>query len=243
MQPRALGAKAGRTEAYDEWAVSRYGWRKRDQAYSYIRRMILARAWHPGQAINVDDIAKALGMSRTPVQEAIGRLEHEGFIRVEPQVGAFVRVQSPREMFEKLLARAALEGLLAERAAERMSSKDIGELEKLLKRMQREGIDAEEYAALNRQFHRVIHRAACLPYIQHLVELHWDQFEYSASAGMLFGSEREASIREHREIIECLRNRQAKAVRVAMERHVARVAELFRNDGDVVEGGGETSEE
>ncbi|ADG07535.1 GntR family transcriptional regulator [Kyrpidia tusciae] len=205
-----------------------YG-RKRDQVYVHLKKLILSRHLKPGQPIDIQHLSRELDVSRTPIQEALSRLEQEGFIQVVPQVGVYVHTPTSQELFEKLLSRAVLEGLLAAWAARRISDEDVALLGDLLTTMEPNRVSAQHYAFVNREFHNIIYLASGLRYIQALVDLHWDLVDYAMSQDILFSPENmKKSYEEHKEIFDHLQNRRADAVRKAVEAHAFRVAALFR---------------
>jgi len=200
--------------------------RKRDQAYLFIKQLLLTRDAQPGDSLDINAIAQALGMSRTPVLEATALLEREGWLSVIPQVGVFVRIVPSYEVFQRLVARAALEGVLAQYATRSITTQTLQELENLLQDMEQPAIDELRYSELNRRFHALIHEAASMPIIQEMVNQLWDTLEYTGLAKQLFAN-RAPSLREHRAILTALQNRDPQTAREAAERHVLRVAELF----------------
>lgn len=200
--------------------------RKRDQAYLFIKQLLLEGDAQPGDSLDINAIAHTLGMSRTPVLEAITLLEREGWLSIIPQVGVFVRIVPSHELFQRIVARAALEGLLAQYAARAITSQTLDELEKLLREMEQPTTDALHYSELNRRFHALIHEAADMPLIHEMVNQLWDTLEYTGLAKQLF-ADRAASLREHRVILAALQRRDPQAAREAAEHHVLRVAELF----------------
>jgi len=212
--------------AADTYPFRWYG-RKRDQAYVYIKRKILNRDWPPGATVDLEAVATSLAISRTPIQEAVARLELEGLVEVVPQVGVYVREFTLQEMEEKLVARAALEGVLVEYCARRAEDDDLARLAEWVKEMAREVNHPETYAEWNRRFHFEIHRLAKMPQITMLVQQYWDLLEYGASVDVLFGGDQATSLQEHQEIVALLVARKARRARNAMERHVRRVAQLL----------------
>ena len=82
----------------------------RDQIYEIIRDMILRREIEPGGKIIEKELASKIGVSRTPLREALCRLENEKIIKSIPQRGAFVQKQSKETIIEVLLIREVLEG-------------------------------------------------------------------------------------------------------------------------------------
>lgn len=89
----------------------------RSTAYNEVRRLLLGGAVHPGQRLSHRSLAKDLGLSRSPVREALLQLEAEGLIEHRPQSGVYLREVSPRELKELYDMRDLIEPYAAERAA------------------------------------------------------------------------------------------------------------------------------
>ena len=100
----------------------------RDQVYEIIRDMILRRKIKPGEKIIEKEFAQKIGASRTPLREALCRLENEKIVKMIPQRGAFVRKQSPKMVVEVLLIREVLEGLVTRQATQNINQQQIEQL-------------------------------------------------------------------------------------------------------------------
>ena len=109
----------------------------RKEAYAALKRAITAMDIydHP-QEIRLDErrLSDGLGVSRTPIREAMTLLEQEGFVRTRPRRGIFVVRKSKREIVEMITVMAALESMAARLAAERATPADIAELHGLMDR-------------------------------------------------------------------------------------------------------------
>src|SRR5262245_53138215 len=101
---------------------------RRDFAHEAVRAKILSGQFPPGAALSERHVGATLGISRTPVREALMRLQEEGLIEFVPGRGPVVRMMAPKEMHEILLAREALESLAARLAAARISVAVVKEL-------------------------------------------------------------------------------------------------------------------
>lgn len=103
----------------------------REIVFQYLREAILEGKLEPGKRLMEMQLAEELGVSRTPIREAIRKLELEGLVIMVPRKGAYVADVSVKDMLEVLEIRAALEGLAASLAAERMTAKEIKSLKTL----------------------------------------------------------------------------------------------------------------
>ncbi|QUH19683.1 GntR family transcriptional regulator [Alkaliphilus sp. B6464] len=100
----------------------------REIVFEYLRQSILDGKLEPGKRLMEIQMAEQLGVSRTPVREAIRKLELEGLVVMVPRRGAYVADVSIKDVLEVLEVRMVLEGLAASLAAERMSDDEINEL-------------------------------------------------------------------------------------------------------------------
>ena len=92
-----------------------------DSAYRSIRAQILEKAFKPGEALSEAVLAQELGMSRTPIREALKRLEQEGLVTSVPKKGFFVDSMSPADLSEVYDMREVIEGLAARLLARRVT--------------------------------------------------------------------------------------------------------------------------
>jgi phosphonate utilization transcriptional regulator len=131
-------------------------------AQQELERRIVSGEITAGTKLNEVDVAGMLGVSRGPVREAFRALGQAGLVRVEKNRGVFVRQVSLEEANEFYEVRAALEGLIGKLAARRIAIDEIEQLRSVVKRMHQiqKGRRAEEYFALNVEFHDVLARAA-----------------------------------------------------------------------------------
>jgi DNA-binding GntR family transcriptional regulator len=135
----------------------------RKEAYAALKRAITAMDIydHPHE-IRLDErrLSEGLGVSRTPIREAMSLLEQEGFVRTRPRRGIFVVRKTKREIVEIITVMAALESIAARLAAQRASVEEIAGLHRLMDRF-RNGNDGErlaEYSDANITFHQAIIR-------------------------------------------------------------------------------------
>src|SRR5271167_171214 len=131
----------------------------RDLAYTALKRAITAMDIydHPEQ-IRLDErrLSEGLGVSRTPIREAMTLLEQEGFVRTRPRRGIFVVRKTKREIVEMITVMAALESMAARLAAERASDAEIADLRRLMDAFRDGGEQLAEYSDANIAFHQAI---------------------------------------------------------------------------------------
>jgi DNA-binding GntR family transcriptional regulator len=103
-----------------------------ETAYAVLREAIVTNALAPGTRLRADDLAKQLGVSKTPVREALRKLQAEELIAVQPGMGLSVKVLSEKELFEIYYVREALEGMAARLAAENSGPIELADLRYVL---------------------------------------------------------------------------------------------------------------
>jgi len=133
----------------------------REAAYAHLRGAILAGSLLPGARISEPGLAQELGISRTPVREALQRLAQEGLVELLPGKGARVRVLSAEEVREVYDVRALLEGEAAALAAQNATEAELNRLERLLQAL--DALPKEAYAQqmqVDFDFHTALVEAA-----------------------------------------------------------------------------------
>lgn len=136
----------------------------RERARAAIRNAIAAGTLRPGEQIVEADMAAAIGVSRSPVREALRHLEQQGLVVSIPHRGTFVAELTGEDLEEIVLLRAALEGLAARLAVDRMGRRDLRTLEEIVERMgQLTGPSADDrlrFAEADAEFHSALVRFA-----------------------------------------------------------------------------------
>jgi DNA-binding GntR family transcriptional regulator len=117
-----------------------------DQVYRRLRELILGQHYVPGSRLKVEQLCRELGVSRTPVWDAMRRLETEGLIHTVPRQGVFVLNHDPEHIRQLIAVREALEGLAARLAAEKLAPQDGEALRAVLDDL----VEAERAADLDR---------------------------------------------------------------------------------------------
>jgi len=134
----------------------------RDRAYVKIKKMISDYRFSPGSRLNVEQLARDLGTSRTPVWEAVRRLEQEGLVKNIPNRGVFLLELTRETAIELYSVREVLEGMAARLSVQGISEKTLEKMEALLRAQEK--IVAEEdlvsYSKSDFDFHACIY-AAC----------------------------------------------------------------------------------
>jgi DNA-binding GntR family transcriptional regulator len=190
---------------------------KIDLTTAAIREMILGGELKPGTPLRQRDLAKRLGVSVTPVREALRRLESEEIVAFNAHTGATVIKVDYGPTRENFLIRASLEALASEFAAPKISTQQISELIWLNEQMRECGTrDLQNLGDLNRRFHFLIYDATDLALLNSLIRRLWQSFGH----GPLLLHNAEESLLQHAEIIEALRDGDADAAGRATRNHI-----------------------
>lgn len=143
-----------------------------DQIYGIIREMIANFRFEPGKRLNVEQLSRELATSRTPVWEAIARLEQEGLVHSIPNRGVFIPELGPDEAQALYQVRAVLEGLAANLTATRISEERLTEMRVLLaeNRAMLEAEDTEAFNRMDYKFHAVVFDTCGNPFLQETLQ-------------------------------------------------------------------------
>src|SRR5262245_30353865 len=130
--------------------------------YEALRRDILEREFDPGEPLTEQGLSERYGVSRTPVREALAKLERDRLVRVVPKKGAFVRSVSHDDVRELYQIREVLEGLAVRLAAPRLDRGELGAFETRFRELKARGAKAKpaDVRALGEDFHAVILKRA-----------------------------------------------------------------------------------
>ena len=195
------------------------------QVAEHIKAEILAGARAPGSRLPQVEIARSLGVSTTPVREALASLQREGLVRLHPQKGAVVFLPSVDDLREHYEIRAALEALAAAKAAEHFEPEWAGPLTELLDEMA-DGPPAPRYIELNQRFHTTLYRHAGRAQLVAMIAALRDA---SSAYLHIYRAQDDFPVArldaEHRAILAACVNRDAQAAAAATRRHLENTVE------------------
>lgn len=179
-----------------------------DEAYTQIRQRILDVVWMPGYQALEQDVALALGMSRTPVREAMIRLQREGLVDVVPRHGMRVLPVSPTDMREIYQVLTALECMATELlAARKPSSEDLIPLVAATTAMD-EALkvdDLDSWAVADERFHALLVELSGNRQLKATVLNYWDRAHRARMFTLRLRPKPVNSTKEHLQMVECLR--------------------------------------
>jgi DNA-binding GntR family transcriptional regulator len=143
-----------------------------NQVYTILKDMIANQRFGPGMRINVEQIAKEVGASRTPVWEAVHRLIQEGLLENVPNRGVFMASLTPKMAIELYTVREVLEGLAAKLAIFNTDDKLVKRMNKCLEEQRKvvEKSDAIGYSRLDYDFHALVYEASGNKILQEMLQ-------------------------------------------------------------------------
>lgn len=200
----------------------------REHVHESLRTIIVAGRFKEGDRLQERELAEMLGISVTPVKDALRMLEGEGLVRIEARRGVFV-LFGPLRAYEMALARAAIEGLIAAIAARRITPEQRADIASLLVEMKRATADGilEEVVTLNERFHGAISAVARCDYLQGRLDSQ-RMYDHARRIAVLGDSdERQAGFDEHSAIFEAIANHQPDLAESRMRAHILRSARNF----------------
>ena len=179
-----------------------------DAAYEQLRRRILDNDWPPGHRALEHEVATELGMSRTPVREALMRLQNEGLVEVIPRHGVRVLPVSGNDMQEIYQILTALECMAAELlAARKPSAKELEPLVDATKAMDKalRADDLDAWAAADERFHAHLIELAGNRQLQATVLNYWDRAHRARMFTLRLRPKPVNSTKEHMQMVDRLR--------------------------------------
>jgi DNA-binding GntR family transcriptional regulator len=198
---------------------------KSDLAYARVRRLILSGELGPGAVLPQAALARTIGMSTTPLREALRRLKQEGLVELDAHRDARVARLDAREARDLVELRQSLDPLAASLAAERRTDADLAAVQAALEGLEslssRPSLDELER---HRRFHSAVYRAAQNTLLAETLDGLWDKsdrYRLHALADERVETDRARSAEQHRLLYEALREGDAPGAADVMRRHVA----------------------
>jgi DNA-binding GntR family transcriptional regulator len=194
-----------------------------DAVFAALRSAIIGRRMPPGLRFTEDDLAKTFGVSRTPIREAMLRLQAESLVDRLGRKGLMVSRISPAEVVEIYDVRRGLDGLACELAAANAAPPDVAQLRWANDQMRAAGErgDIHALASLNFEFHEWMARASGNTYLLQKVREVQDRVRRFESSTLEYPERWRDAVREHDEIIAAIEARDSSGAKRAAEVHMA----------------------
>lgn len=200
-----------------------------EDAANRLRDMILTGMLKEGKKINENEICESLGISKTPLREALRVLSSEGLIQLVPNHGAWVYKPTFDEIMEMFDVMIVLEGLCARSATEQMNEKDFLSLETLHRRLEEkyELKDQEGYLRCNNQYHTFLQKLARNRTLNQIINGLRKKILLYRLKSLSLPERLDQSIKEHRELLEAFRKRNAEKAETLMRIHLKNQKSAF----------------
>jgi len=194
----------------------------RELVLEAIREAIINGTLKPRERLMEIQLAEELGVSRTPVREALRKLELEGFIVMLPRKGAYVADISFKDIADIFEIRAALESLAAGLAAERITDEELEELERNLVEKAEAIIsnDLEKLVEVDTKFHETIYNASRNERLKTIINNLREQIQRFRTTSLVYPGRMKQSLAEHRSIVEAIQSRDVQLARHLAQEHI-----------------------
>lgn len=201
----------------------------REIVFETMREAIIRGDLAPGERLMEVQLAEEMGVSRTPVREAIRKLELEGFVAMIPRKGAYVADYTIKDITDVFEIRAALESLAAGLACERITEQEIDELQILVVKVGKtiKDNDLDALVEVDTEFHDRIYKASRNSRLEQMISNLREQIQRFRATSLASPGRIKDTLEEHKAIVDAIATRDiALAQRLAAE-HVENAENIF----------------
>lgn len=188
--------------------------------YDQLLTLLRNGTFRPGDRLREEDVAKRLNLSRTPVREAIRRLEADNIVEHRPRIGAVIRQLDYSEVVQLFEMRLVLERTAAEMAAKHGADAEFDTLDTLNEQIEAERDDPLLSAAINQDFHRCLCLAARNRFLMDATRALTNSLLLLGPTTYTDPDRIDAVVRQHRAIVVALRQGDSKTAGLAAEAHL-----------------------
>lgn len=197
----------------------------RDVVFENLRDAIITQVLKPGERLMEIQLADEMGVSRTPVREAIRKLELEGLVVMVPRKGAYVAGVSMKDIHEVYEVRSALEMLAVTLAAERITDEELNALEQQVLReseeeAKKDGSDLDNIIYIDSSFYDIIYQAARNQRLVQFVNILQEQLQRFRAASLARPGRSKTALEEHKQIVEALSERNGELASKLAQEHI-----------------------
>jgi len=195
------------------------------KVYRVLKTEIVKGNLEPGNKLLEGKIAEQIGVSRTPIREALKELAAEGFVKISPNQGVVVSNASVEDVQEVLQIRGVLEGLAARLATKMINEEEIKELEKFLKKMEyyTNKNDVLVFSGMDAEFHELILNICGNNRLIQLRKNFSDQAHRYRIRSLSIPGRLKYSLKEHQEIVKALKRKEAEQADKLSQKHIENV--------------------
>ena len=197
-------------------------------AFQTIKKAIMSKELLPGKIYSEQAVAKEMGMSKTPVHQALLDLENKGFVSLQPRKGFKVNVLSAKNISNMFELRRALERAVILKITPKLTAESIQDLEKIIEEI-KQTMDPIDFQKHDRAFHRYLASLSDNSYIINALNTVWDLSDWVGASILRKRGGYDQAANEHRVIYEFLTTGKAEKAAAAMERHLISTESRFLN--------------
>lgn len=221
-----MGSKELQQEVTDKYSL-------RGRVFNRIREDILSGKYTQNEELKENSIGNELGVSRTPVREALRQLELEGLVNIIPNKGAYVTGISEKDIHDIYVIRSYLEGLCARWACEHISEEQLQALEEVvyLSEFHIKKQHHEQVLELDNKFHELIYEASNSKILNHVLSDFHHYVQRVRKISLSRPERAEKSNAEHTAIVEAIRQRDGEKAETLAHEHIIRTIDNLSKQG------------
>lgn len=202
----------------------------RGKVFQKLREDILSGVYEPREELREISIGEEMGVSRTPVREALRQLELEGLVTIVPNRGAYVTGISSKDVRDIYHVRSMLEGMCARWATEHITEAQIEEMEEIVLlsefHLRKKGdSNMAQVSELDGKFHKVLYEASNSRILEHVLSDFHKYVQMARRQSVKTKDRARKSIAEHKEILEAIKSRDKDLAETLANRHIMNVIE------------------
>lgn len=201
-------------------------------AYQLILHAIDIGTYRPGDRLVESELAERFGVSRTPIREALQRLETQSLLARDGR-SLIVASLDHNQMAELYVVRSELEGLAAKLAARHATEEEVRFLKEMVEEDKARVGDPAALARTNRRFHRQVHLASHNRYLVQQLDLVYRSMALMATTSLSAKGRSEVALAEHAQIVDAIARGDGEAASAALRSHISRAFEArLRRDAE-----------
>ncbi|MBU8908243.1 GntR family transcriptional regulator [Desertibacillus haloalkaliphilus] len=193
----------------------------RERAYLHLKNMILEGDYKAGDRLVERELAEKMKISRTPIREALFRLESQGFVKTVPRKGVVVSKISTEDVIEVFTILSSLEVLAAKLAAQKMDDQMKKEFDKWIEKIE-SVLNGEktDISQLHVEISHVLYKAAKSPKLYEMLTDLMDYIRAFANTGHKLEGRMEESMKEHLDVLKAVRNQEVEMAEYLTKIHI-----------------------
>lgn len=200
-----------------------------EKAYRLIKEKVVTLELPPSAVIDEHVLMEELGLGRTPIREALQRLDSEGLVNIVPRRGTFVNDISVTDLQKIFELRIVLEGFCARLAARRITKEQLEGMEAVLEDLKRlEGGDAQALMSIDKRFHRLLYAGSDNEFLAEILDRLYDMSLRLWYLVLNRLSEVRHSIEQHTQVFEALKEGDGARAEKIIQRHIIEFQQYIR---------------